>query len=886
VLPGCDAASLSSWLQLESMLLTRSADPAWRARITKREGFPASIPGDKEMTALCRQRKQEWSDLLAQLSLQDTLLGEIAYLRLLPDPRLEDAQWDFLTALTRILTHLSSQLLLSFRRFRQVDHPQIAAAALAALGPEQEPTDLALALDHRIRHILVDEFQDTSKMQTDLLKKLTAGWEPDDGRTLFLVGDAMQSVYGFRNANVGIYLKVQEEGLGDIPLQPLTLQSNFRSQANVVQWVNQVFASAFPPYSNPSRGAVPYTHSVASNPALDGLGISSEFISYEQGQKELARVYEARQVARRVLALNEADPGASIAILVRSRTHLGALIPALRAEGIHWQATDIDRMESLPVIEDLQSLTRAVLNTGDRIAWLALLRAPWCGLSLADLQVIATRQNAISIWSSLEKHADLEALTPDGRERLQDFVRVMAYGLKLRFRCGLRQLVESLWTLLDGAAMAQTETEQASVARYLDLLEEHEAGGSLRDYPEFARQVARTFLPSVRSEGSSNVHLLTMHKAKGLEYDHVILPCLGAGSQSDDKPLLQWHERVNQRGNDRLFIAARSPSGQDDDPLYRLVRFEESRKTRFEAVRLLYIAVTRARKSAHLTATLGVSSQGDTAPPRGSLLYHIWPQLQESGNEQHRPQALEQFIRDGDDREQSQDAGTTSPSTTPIKRFAEPLRLRGRALQLIERSLGRDNEPPEASDLPEFELPGDPGVETEPAATIGVLIHQALETLVSNPEVFGTEESRSRLRQYWRLQLSSLMHDSDRLQRTVEFIELSINNCIQTPGCAWIFDPGLAQSATELPISRSTGGNLYHYVVDRTFVDGAGVRWIIDYKTAAPDTGVSEESFIARQLQLHRAQLHNYRTLFEDLGAGAIKMALLFTAIPRLVEFD
>ncbi|HCL71818.1 MAG TPA: DNA helicase II, partial [Gammaproteobacteria bacterium] len=118
--------------------------------------------------------------------------------------------------------------------------------------------------------ILVDEFQDTSQLQLDLLRKLTAGWEPDDGRSLFLVGDAMQSCYGFRNANVGIYLSVKERGIGELSLTPLALSSNFRSQEPVVSWVNNVFSGAFPRHPNISRGAVPYSPAQVIHPKSDG----------------------------------------------------------------------------------------------------------------------------------------------------------------------------------------------------------------------------------------------------------------------------------------------------------------------------------------------------------------------------------------------------------------------------------------------------------------------------------------------------------------------------------------------------------------------------------------------------------------------------------------
>ena len=134
----------------------------------------------------------------------DDLLESISFLRLLPDSPLDDNQWSFLTALTRVLAHLSGELLFSFRKYRKVDHTETGAAARSSLGTAENPTDITLALDHKINHILVDEFQDTSKLQLEILQQITSGWEPGDHRSLFLVGDAMQSCYGFRNANVGI----------------------------------------------------------------------------------------------------------------------------------------------------------------------------------------------------------------------------------------------------------------------------------------------------------------------------------------------------------------------------------------------------------------------------------------------------------------------------------------------------------------------------------------------------------------------------------------------------------------------------------------------------------------------------------------------------------
>src|SRR5690606_11785541 len=156
--------------------------------------------------------------------------------RELPADCYEDDQWQLLDSLTRLLPLLVAQLTLVFKQLGATDYSAISQAALLALGSDDAPSDLALQLDYRIRHILVDEFQDTASPQLQLLQKLTAGWQPDDGRTLFIVGDGMQSCYGFRNANVGLFLDARRKGIGSVELEALDLTVNFRSQVGVVKW--------------------------------------------------------------------------------------------------------------------------------------------------------------------------------------------------------------------------------------------------------------------------------------------------------------------------------------------------------------------------------------------------------------------------------------------------------------------------------------------------------------------------------------------------------------------------------------------------------------------------------------------------------------------------
>jgi ATP-dependent helicase/nuclease subunit A len=128
-------------------------------------------------------------------------------------------------------------------------------AAQRALGEPEEPTDLALSLDYQIRHLLVDEFQDTSVSQFSLLEKLTAGWQRGDGRTIFVVGDPMQSIYRFREAEVGLFLKACGDGIGAIPLELVRLSANFRSDKGIVDWVNATFPSVLPTEEEITTGA-------------------------------------------------------------------------------------------------------------------------------------------------------------------------------------------------------------------------------------------------------------------------------------------------------------------------------------------------------------------------------------------------------------------------------------------------------------------------------------------------------------------------------------------------------------------------------------------------------------------------------------------------------
>lgn len=885
-LPSTDATDMLAWLRIGNMLLTQKGE--WRKSVNKNIGFPAADKSNPEFSAICEQKKKLHGQLREELKENDELLEALNYIRLLPDPGLDQVQWSFLSSLTEVLSHLHRQLLLSFRKFGMIDHTQTGASANLALGSESSPTDLALALDHKIQHILVDEFQDTSKLQFDLLQKLTAGWQSDDGRSLFVVGDAMQSCYGFRNANVGIYLRARESGIGQVFLEPLTLQTNFRSQANIVSWVNRVFGTAFPQQPDSSRGAVPYTEALPREAALGDSGISTELIVYQADESNLAKAYEAQRVLEKILQLRKTEaPGkfSSIAVLVRNRSHLNQLIPTLRAAGIKWQATDIDRLDSLPLIEDMLSLLRAILNLADRVAWLSILRAPWLGLKLADLHAIETRAAGRSIYWALQDITAIESLSIDAYERLQHFVLIMNFTISMRYRTSLRRLVEACWSLLRGSLIVQKEEELACVAQFLRLLGEHESGSRLKNLDEFQQRVMQAFVPPPADSSDEGIHILTMHKAKGLEFDHVIIPGLASTPRSDDKDLIQWHERLNSEGESRLFIAALSRTGKDDDPLYKLIRHERQQKNLLENTRLMYIAITRARKSVSLLATLSANNKGEANPGANTLLSRIWRELQnlddDSLNRVELSEALSQNPLRSDGTVQASELSYLSH--TAITRLKEAISLTAAEESLLKTQLESLNE--ETGEGAETQVQSSDSTPAA-AALIGTLIHESLETYVTTMQGDARKPPLDVLEAYWRMRLSRELDSESELAEAVSMVRDAVARSIEDDIDSWIFDHSLKESSCEISISQKTAFGDRKFIVDRSFIDQDDTRWIIDYKTASPGVDQNLEDFISSQSEQHMQQLQNYKSLFEAMETRPVKIALFFTSIPRLVELN
>ncbi|MBV8810858.1 MAG: UvrD-helicase domain-containing protein, partial [Acidobacteriaceae bacterium] len=297
-----------------------------------------------------------------------------------------------------------------FREVGAIDFIELTRAAIKALGTPERPSDLLYSLDYRIEHLLLDEFQDTSYHQYDFIDRLIGQWSAGDGRTVFLVGDPLQSIYRFRGAEVQLFLNTWERGiLGSVQLERLTLKTNFRSTPEILSWVQEIFE---PIMTGEGAGAIQFCRSSAARAAGNTSPALITLLDDTAWEEEAAGL---------VQIVTNARAKGSVAILVRNRSHLAKILPSLRAAGIPYEAVEIDELQNEQHVIDLLSLTRAISHVGNRTAWLACLRAPWCGLTLRNLAALTESEPDTPVLDLLSEPGKISQLEPSARQRAVRF---------------------------------------------------------------------------------------------------------------------------------------------------------------------------------------------------------------------------------------------------------------------------------------------------------------------------------------------------------------------------------------------------------------------------------------------------------------------------------
>lgn len=860
-----NADDLTQWQALANFLVTKS-EKTYRKSLTKNNGFPATDQG--------KSKKDDYFSIVN--TLEDSAV--IANLLSLPAISALAESQPVIQALTRLLVLAASHLWSVFQAAGEVDFVAIAQSAQQALENEQGATDLALRLDYKISHLLIDEFQDTSPVQMSLIEKLIEGWQPDDGRTLFCVGDPMQSIYRFRKADVSLFLQAVESGIGHLPLTRLQLSRNNRSHPAVVSWINTAFQQVFPRHDNITQGAISYREFTATRPVVEQEGVVLHPLIVDANGDEDSpntKQIEARYVADLIVKLqtnNQAQNNTQkIAVLVRNRSHLRELVSEIRRnhEQLKFQAVEIEHLNNRQTVQDALSLVCALHHRADRVHWLNLLRAPWCGLTLADLHALAADNHRVTIWQLMQDETRVQKLSEDGRLRLTHVKNVLTAAFEAQGRMPVRRWLESSWLQLGGGKCLVDAGDNRDVQVFFDLVEKVSRSGQL-DIAALELGMQKLYAkPDIEADDS--LQFLTIHKSKGLEFDTVILPALNRKPRNPDNELVLWQEVTV--GHHLYLVAApftpsknisgRNTSDKTSPDLYRFLKDLKTERDDNEIVRLLYVAATRTERQLHLIATIQANKDGELKPVKRSLLEVLWPAV-EAEFTQAEPLDLgaimTQVMDISEFKPQLQRLQTSEFSYPPLAAYGK------------QTDLNADKEPNPIKPLEYL-------VGADIQRHCGTLAHLYMELFASTDVHTWNRERLQQCQpamQKWLMQQGhSAVHAQQGSMQVLAALQATLSNEVGQ----WVLK-NHTEAASELSLMQMDETDIKNHVIDRTFVEN-GLRWIVDYKLTNLEEGID----LVVAAEQHRPQLERYASLFNAAGLP-IKKAVLFLALGQLVELS
>ncbi len=886
--------SLGEWVAAAAFVLT--GDGTWRKQYDVRDGFAAAsakgLSSDEKIERTnAKKNVLQFINDLQGIENSELLRAALIAVRALPDATAITAHETILRAALYVLKIATAELTLLEQERASTDFSGIAIAGKLALLEFRD--EVFGRLDARIHHVLVDEFQDTNPAQSSLIATLTEDWQSGDGRTLFLVGDPMQSIYGFRDADVGIFTDAWLHGMGNVQLTPLTLSANYRSRPNVVDWVNATLAPVFSQSALIADAPrVHFAHATAArsiNADIHALSLRPTVNAYENSEQEASAIVSEIANTQRV------NPSYRIAVIVRAKNHTNAVLRALQNTGIAFIAHDMTPWSDRALIRDLLSLTYVLAQPSDRLSWYAWLRSPMVGLTLATFA-------QLSDWQTEQKQdtevalrdvAFLSTLSAEERQRIEHATAALTRAHEMSDLGTLAERVHAVFLFCNGDIIASTSEAHAEVDDFLTFLDTNTADSHLPPRAVFEALLNKRFQSFSSNDlydaqSTQAVEILTVHKAKGLEWDVVFLPQMDRVPPPESRALIVWdfvrlHESTNRHTDSvarrqpaQLLVGAKETRRRSENSVFQFVHDRRAAARTEESKRLLYVAVTRAREQLWLS---GAATELNKSPSPRSLAALIdWPRIETdvvqtisivTSPRVVMRKSLTRTLRTP--REKSTDAKAT-PLPNDNRRSAtlfDPVKTDITTQQANDIALGIVGHKL-------FEGLAYARVYARERAFAPSHTHIVRALVVAGAQASDAPTIASRLDKVFKVldasqhvdMLFSAAHQSAANEFTIVMHDAGAAN-----------DLGAEPGATTPTVLR----------VDRTFITADGARWIVDYKFSEPsDVAINDavqlDLWLKTQSMIHAAQLQTYATAFARIDPlQEVVLALYFPMIDRLV---
>jgi ATP-dependent exoDNAse (exonuclease V) beta subunit len=757
-----------------------------RKRLTTAQGLaPASSekdPAKKQLLTNLHQAFKDWC--LSDDPHKAYLLHILQIVMHVPKLATYQSNSTLTNWMSEILPMVVAHLQVTFQEHQHYDFIECTQLAIDQLSDPHSQASSFYELN--LKHLLVDEFQDTSDTHYRLIYLLTKHFSFTPDCSIFLVGDPMQSIYRFRQADVRLFLQLEQQKKFHLPLNIHYLNDNYRSTDGLVRWTNQFF-SAIHPSAFDDLGAVPFHPSTSQT---NHQGQLPTLYTFRKPEHRVALI------AQQITTYQSNTDGKKIGVLVRKRKQVMEVQNSLQSLGIDTTSPMKYQFQEIEDVCIIHHLVGTLLNPYDANHACGWLASKWLQIPIQYLAKPLKDQLHVSqiILSAIQhiKHRSMQ-------KHLKSILDALQIALDDLYSSYLTEILITLLKAIRPSCVANP-----AITAYIQCWQNH------KEHPAIAfdQILTQTYVPYPAAQNLPEV--MTIHQAKGLEFDHVILPYIESSSSQPSSNLLLWHDFYHQGQAHALFAIN---SQRFDAPEWmKWISYMEKQKDQFENLRVHYVAITRAKQ----TLDLILYSQSSD------------PYLAKVDNH-----SLMDYI-------QRYQLPTHQVAYLPPNIFKKNKHVHG---TITLESVSKNNiTDPKKNLYKKADRFGQQSFDT----WFGLAAHYYLELFVHYREQDLSMHTLIKNTQQW-LEKQGCQTS----QSIIKELLPTLTKALKTNELQWILSPHFHEK-TEWQIFQQSTHDPGLSVIDRAFFDPLGTFWIIDYKTSKTLSSKLQANFLNQLTSYHK----------------------------------